>query len=347
MPMKLATFETITEILPIEGADRIELAKVQGWQSVIRKGDYKVGDGIIFVPIDTVLTPAEWNKHLWDKKDPTKPIRVRTVKLRGVVSQGLIFPRSLISAQEIWDHMDDPDEDVSIAGMLGITKYEKPIPAQLAGQVKGDFPNQFISKTDEDNLLSNIAAFEELKQCTQVQITLKMDGTSVTYIKEENGDFRVCSRNLELKDTETNVYWQMARKYDLQNIMKPSTALQGEICGPGIQGNLAGLHEVQLFLFNYKNLKTDKYTAIQQNNLHEFSIQSLQTVPLISRLHKGAFRYETLDSLQNWANILLYDNGQPAEGIVLRGLNEKDEYVFSPALHKMLSVKIINQNYKD
>jgi RNA ligase (TIGR02306 family) len=243
--------------------------------------------------------------------------------------------------------MDDPDEDVSIAGMLGITKYEKPIPACLGGEVKGDFLNQFVSKTDEDNLMSNIQAFEELKQCTQVYVSLKMDGTSVTYIKEENGDFRVCSRNLELKDTEKNVYWQVARKYDLQNIMKPGTALQGEICGPGIQKNPAGLKEIELFAFNYKNLKTNKYIAIQKNNLFEFELQKLQTVPFISRLHQGAIQYETLDSLQAWANNLLYDNGEPAEGIVLRGLNEKDEYVFSPTLHKMLSVKIINQNYKD
>jgi len=345
--MKLATFETITEILPIEGADRIELAKVQGWQSVIRKGDYKVGDGVIFVPIDTVLPPAVWNKHLWDKNDPTKPIRVKTVKLKGVVSQGLIFPRSLISAQEIWDHMDDPTEDVSIAGMLGITKYEKPIPAQLAGQVKGDFPSQFISKTDEDNLLSNVEAFEELKKCTEILITLKMDGTSVTYIKEENGDFRVCSRNLELKDTETNVYWQMARKYHLQEIMKPGQAIQGEICGPGIQGNPSGLSEVVLYIFNVKNLLTNKYQVIDQKNLFEFEFKNLEVVPLISRLHRNAFQYETLQSLQEWANILLYNNYKPAEGIVLRGINEQGDYVYSPTLQKMLSVKIINQNYKD
>jgi RNA ligase (TIGR02306 family) len=345
--MELATFETITEILPIEGADRIELARVQGWQSVIRKGEFKVGDSVIFVPIDTVLTPSAWNEHLWDKNDPTKPIRLKTVKLRGVVSQGLILRTSLVSAQEIWDHSGDPEEDISLAGMLGITKYEKPIPAQLAGQVKGDFPSQFVSKTDEDNLLSNIAAFEELKNCAQVHITLKMDGTSVTYIKEEDGSFRVCSRNLELKDTETNVYWQMARKYDLQNIIKPGTALQGEICGPGIQKNPTGLKEVELFLFNYKNLKTDKYIPLDKNNLWEFELQSLQVVPFISCLHQGAFQYETLDSLQNWANALLYDNGEAAEGIVLRGLNEKNEYIFSPTLHKMLSVKIINQNYKD
>jgi RNA ligase (TIGR02306 family) len=351
--MNLVSFEYITELLPIEGADRIELARVQGWQSVIKKGDFKVGDRVIFVPIDTVMQPAEWNKFLWDKNDPTKPIRIKTVRLKGSVSQGIIFPMTIINrTASIWNETfgDLSKEEYSyedLARGLGITKYEKPIPAQLAGEVKGDFPGQFVSKTDEDNLLSNIAAFEELKKCDQVHITLKMDGTSATYIKEEDGSFRVCSRNLELRDTEKNVHWQMARKYDLQNIMKPGTALQGEICGPGIQKNPAGLKEAELFLFNYKNLKTGKYVPLDRNNLYEFELQCLQVVPFISRLHQGAIQYETVDSLQSWANVLLYENGEPAEGIVLRGLNYNGEYVFSPTLCKMLSVKIINQNYKD
>ena len=252
--MKLASFETITEILPIEGADRIEIARVQGWQSVIRKGDYKVGDQVIFVPIDTVLPPAAWNEHLWDKNDPKKPIRVKTVRLRGAVSQGLIFPTHLVSAQEIWDHQDDPDEDTSIAGMLGITKYEKPVPAHLAGQVLGDFPTHLVSRTDEDNLKSNIEVLEELKEADFVEATIKYDGTSATYIKELDNSFRVCSRNLELKDTESNVHWQMARKYDIWNKIKPGYAIQGEISGPGIQGNPAGFEEVSLNVFNVINL---------------------------------------------------------------------------------------------
>jgi RNA ligase (TIGR02306 family) len=94
--MKLAEIQTINEIAPIEGADRIMLAKVQGWNSVIKKGDFAVGDRIIFVPIDTVLQPAPWNSFLQHKDNPTAPIRVKSVKLRGVYSQGLIFPLSIL-----------------------------------------------------------------------------------------------------------------------------------------------------------------------------------------------------------------------------------------------------------
>jgi len=89
--MKLAEIQTINEIIPIEGADRIELAKVQGWQSVVKRGEYSVGDRIIFIPIDTVLQPTVWNSFLHDSKNPTAPIRVKTVKLKGVYSSGLIF----------------------------------------------------------------------------------------------------------------------------------------------------------------------------------------------------------------------------------------------------------------
>lgn len=342
--MKLATFETITEILPIEGADRIEIARVQGWQSVIRKGDYKVGDGVIFVPIDTVLTPAEWNKHLWDKNDPTKPIRVRTVKLRGAVSQGLIFPRSLVSAQEIWDHMDDPEEDVSLAGMLGVSKYEKPIPANLAGKVKGDFPTHLVSKTDEDNLKSNIEVLKELADADFVEATLKIDGTSATYIKELDGTFRVCSRNLELQDGE-NVYWQMAHKYNIQEHLRPGYSIQGEIAGPGIQGNPAGFSEVKLYLFNMTDLSTRK--PINRLNWNDgYGVEStIPGVPLIKMFNN--FDLWTIEELQAWVNEIKYENNKPAEGIVFRGYNKSGDLIYSKILQKMLSVKIINQNYID
>ena len=345
--MKLASFEIITEILPIEGADRIELARVQGWQSVIKKGEYKVGDRVIFVPIDTIIQPAEWNKFLWDKEDPTKPIRVKTVKLRGVVSQGLIFPTSLVSAQEIWDHMDDPSEDVSIAGILGITKYEKPISVSLAGIALGNFPTHLISKTDEDNLLSNISVLEELKQADFVQATLKMDGTSATYIKDVEGNFHVCSRNLELKNTETSVYWQIARKYKLEEQMRSGTCLQGEICGPGIQGNPAGLNELSFFKFNFKDLASQEYRNFYFSSKDTW-LTNIPAVKEVKTWTKEEFQNMTVVDLQEFVNSLVYkDSNKPAEGIVLRGLTKDEELIFSKTLQKMLSVKIINQKYTD
>lgn len=321
--MKLASFETITEILPIDGADRIELARIQGWQSVIRKNEYKVGDKIIFVPIDTVMQPREWNKFLWDKNDPTKPIRIKTMRMKGVISQGVIFPSSLVNSQ---------DENVSIPDILGITKYEKPISVQLQGVAKGDFPSYLISKTDEDNLCSNIAVLEELKECESLLITKKLDGTSVTFIKKDN-EFKVCSRNLELKDGD-NVYWNISRKYDIVNIIPNNTSIQGEICGPSIQGNPMKLKDIELFIFNYKNLNTNEYLELDLN---------LPQVPVCWKITKHDNL--TLEMLQELANAEKYGD-QPAEGIVIRGY-KNGKLAYSKTLQKMLSVKIINQYYKD
>jgi RNA ligase (TIGR02306 family) len=325
--------------LPIEGADRIQIARVQGWQSVIKKDQYKVGDRIIFVPIDTLLTPKEWNKFLWDKEDPTKPIRVKTVKLRGTISQGLIFPIDIIGHE----HSCTVEEE-ALPTMLGVTKYEKQIPASLSGEVAGDFPTVFISKTDEDNLKSNVLALDELKAAEYVQSTIKMDGTSATFIKDLDGKFYVCSRNLELRETEKNVHWKIARKYNLLERMKLGSCIQGEICGPGIQKNPMNLKEIDFFIFNYKDLFSNKYRAQIPENL---KLDDLPQVPINHVWSKEEFASMTIDELQNYSNNTFYSNKTPAEGIVLRGLTVDKDLMYSRVLQKMLSVKILNQNYKE
>lgn len=339
--MKLVTYETISELLPIEGADRIELARVQGWQSVIKKGEYKVGDQVVFIPIDTILKPEDWNSFLWDKTDPQKPIRVKTAKLRGTISQGIIFPLSVAELNGAKVEEDKLPEH------LGVEKYEKPVPAQLRGQVKGNFPTHLVSKTDEDNLKSNIAVLEELREADQVEATLKIDGTSATYIREVDGTFRVCSRNMELKDTEENVYWQMARKYNIEKNLVPGNCIQGEIAGPGIQGNPAGLSEVSLFIFNTINLGSGKPTP-RNHWFSGFAIidNNIPYVPFVRLFDKETFGSMSIDDLQQWVNGITYQNKKPAEGIVFRGIKD-GEIMYSKKLQKMLSVKIINQNFKD
>ena len=332
--MKLVTFEHIAELLPIEGADKIELARIQGWQSVVKKGEYKVGDRVIFVPIDTVVKPADWNKFLWDKNDPTKTIRIKTAKLRGAISQGVIFPTSIVTPEMNIDEL---------AQELGIVKYEKPVPAHLAGQVAGDFPTHLVSKTDEDNLKSNIEVLEELKEADFVETTIKMDGTSATYIKELDFSFSVCSRNLELKDTESNVHWQMAQKYDIMKNLNPGYAIQGEIAGPGIQGNPAKLSEVTLFIFNVINLYFRKPLA---RDSWDLAFKDIPKIHLYRTWTKDEFSVMDIDTLQNHVNGITYNCVDPAEGLVFRGIKE-GKIMYSQKLQKMLSVKIINQNFKD
>jgi len=335
--MKLAEIQKINEIISIEGADRIELAKVQGWQSVVTRKTYTVGDRIIFVPIDTILQPSVWNSYLWDKQDPTKPIRVKTVKLKGVISSGLIFPLSIL------DPFTEYEIGQDVSEQLNIRKYIKPIPVHLQGIAKGDFPTHLVSKTDEDNLLSNPDVLNELKSCDKIVCTIKCDGTSGTFIKELDGTFRVCSRNLELEDGD-NIYWQMAKKYDLQNLMENGMSIAGEIIGNSVQGNPMKLEGVELFVFNIKDLKDGSYLSYDDMCL-TLENTSLTVVKEVARITGEDMCNISLDYFQKLSNSQKYGDS-PAEGIVIRGF-KNDKTVFSQTLQKMLSVKIINQNYKD
>lgn len=335
--MKLAVIEQITELIPIEGADRIELAKIQGWKSVVKKGTYNVGDIIVFVPIDTIIHYKEWNSFLWsDDKDTSKPVRIKTKKLKNVTSQGVIFPTSIIPVEQQWNIGDD------VASFIGVEKYEVHLPPQLAGRVKGNFPSHVLSKTDEDNLLSNIKVLEEIKNCKVVVVSLKMDGSSGTLIKDNEGNITVCSRSINLEEGD-NVFWNVVKKYDLHNKIPNNTAIQFEVCAPGIQSNKAGLKELNYYLFNYKDLNSDRYIDMSE-------IFGYNKAEQIAIFYEDDVKDLTLDFLQELANKQKYANGNPAEGIVIRGIEfdgkiQKNVVAKSNYLHKMMSVKVINQNY--
>jgi RNA ligase (TIGR02306 family) len=337
--MKLATVEIIKELLPIDGADRIELCKVNGWHSVVLKDTFRVGDRVVFIPIDTIIDPAPWNSAFHDKDNPSAAIRVKTKKLRGVISSGLIFHTNIIP-----DPFYQPEIGEDVSGLIGgISKYIKSIPIQLQGIAKGDFPTHIVSKTDEDNLLSNPQVLEELKECDTITVTLKADGTSGTFIKELDGTFRVCSRNLELEDGD-NIYRQMAKKYDLQNLMGDGMVFGGEIIGQGVQSNPLKIEGNEFHIFNIKDLNDNSYLSYDDMVL-TLEGSGLNVVKEVKRLEGEDVKNISLNYFQNLANEQKYGT-DPAEGIVIRGY-KNNQTVYSPTLQKMLSVKVINQNYVD
>lgn len=327
----------VAEILPIEGADKIELAKIKGWQSVVPKGQYKAGELVVFAEIDSLLPRAEWNEFLF--RDDKDSYRVRNAKLRGVASQGVVFPVNILG--RFWSI----GEGDCVMETLGVEKYEKPLPACLAGKVKGDFPTHFLKKTDEDNLMSNPELLNELNTPENnfygYSVTLKMDGSSGTYLLTPDGEFLVCSRNLSLERDPGNSFWAIADKYDIETklrLLPVPVAIQGEVCGPGIQNNRAGLDELDFFIFNTKNLQEGNeltYTALQIQQ----EVLGIPVVPQVDII-TGEL---TLDMLQEIANNVTYPNGKAAEGIVVRPIMGG----ISKSLGKPLSVKVINQNYKD
>lgn len=321
--MGQATIQIIERVEHIDNSDFLDKVKILGWQIVVRRDEYKVGDKCVFVTIDSLLPDRPEFEFMRKNK-----FRVKSVKLRGELSQGIVFPLSILPDQE-YNIGDD------VGNMLGITHYEKPIPVSMGGLVRGNFPSHIISKTDEERIQNVPAIIDELKGIL-VYSTLKCDGTSATYINF-NGDYHICSRNNDMKLVNDNVYTKMFNKYNLMDVLNGrNLAIQGEICGPGIQGNPMGLHELELFVFNIFDLDTRKYLNFNDfvNMVEELGLQS---VPIIDTF---VFNH-TMDELLDMATKVKYPNGKRAEGIVIRSVVEH----YSNVLHGRMSVKIINNEY--
>ena len=270
---KLATIRKIDMIGPIEGADAIEVATIGGWKVVVRKGEYSPGDIAVYVEIDSWI-PTELAPFLSKGKEPRMyngvlGERLRTVKLRGQLSQGLLLNLpSTISQDIVLGSIVSMDTKIGtdISELLCIQKWEAPIPAQLAGEARGLFPTA-IPKTDQEriqNLTEELNGWKDL----EFEITEKLDGSSCTMFLDTEGEFHVCSRNLDLRSSESNSFWNVARRYDVQEKMieegYTGIAIQGELIGEGIQGNPYKLKGQDFSVFDVYSSTDGRYFTVDE-----------------------------------------------------------------------------------
>lgn len=251
---KMATIQQIVSISPIEGADAIEVARVLNWDIVVKKGEFTVGDFAVYFEIDswipTTLAPFLTKPgHFPKSYNGVEGEKLRTIRLRGQISQGLLLPIPVcIEKGGCWSVLAEGDDATE---WLNIQKWEAPISAQLAGQARGNFPARIV-KTDQERIQNMTRAFANgTLQAETYEVTEKCEGSSMTvYVLAE--DFGVCSRNLDLKETEGNTFWDLARSQGMEEKLRAfgqDIAIQGEAIGPGIQDNIYKLmkHEFRLF----------------------------------------------------------------------------------------------------
>jgi RNA ligase (TIGR02306 family) len=284
---KLATIRKIDDIRPIEGADAIECAVIGGWVTVIKKGEFKVGDLAVYCEIDSwipnTIAPFLSKDHAPREYMGVKGERLRTVKLRGQVSQGLLLSLKALPTALIVNEGDDVSE------VLSINKYEPPVPAQLAGQIEGAFPG-YIPKTDQEriqNLVREYATWQSLDYTWEE--TEKLDGTSMTVFRTTERPIGVCSRNWEVRETEGNTFWTMARTYDLESVLKAlgNVAIQGEVIGPGIQKNKYGLSKHEFFVYDIFDIDAQRYYTPSER-ISATLVHGLTHVPVIKPAHSFA-----------------------------------------------------------
>jgi RNA ligase (TIGR02306 family) len=347
---KSATIEKIHSIKPHPNPEvtKIEIGMVKAWPVVVPKGQFKDGDLVIFIQIDSIVPKENPYFSFMERQH----YRVWNAKFKKAPSQGLVCPLSILPVKSGFDNDGDEHEiDVSIweegddvTEILGIIKYEKPLDLSICGDVRGGFTTHLIPITDEDNLLNNPTVLNEFmgEEC---YLTVKVDGSSMTVI-HENSEVRVCSRKLEQK--EGTGFWKIAEKYDLPNNLKKlgkNIAIQAEACGGKIQGNPLGLLEPMLYVFNIKELDTGKWYGWKEIK----DACNTLNIPAVSLVY-DPFIFDdtwTIEKLQKIANTIIYyikpnREMKYGEGIVLRPTKPK----YSSILGKLLSVKILNQEYK-
>ena len=334
---KLASVQYVHHITPIEGADRIECVHVLGWQCVANKGQFHVGDHYVYFEADSFLPVCDRFEFLRSSSFKKSEIlgegfRLKTLKFRGQISQGLVQPLSILPEGEY-------ELGTDVTELLGVRKWEIEERVTSSGTVIGDFPYD-ITKTDELRVQSYPELISEFKAVPAYYISTKMDGTSVTMYWKD-GKFGVCGRNYEYEDNDKCAIWKYAHKHKIEERLKenniPDVAIQGEFCGAGIQKNRLKLVKPEWYVFTIVNMETGRRYPLQQ--MQELCEKvGLKMVPVEEQGEE--FPYSSVEELLERAKGK-YDSGMNKEGIVIRPV----EPVYSRAIEGPLSMKVLNNDY--
>jgi hypothetical protein len=359
MERKLASIQTILNLQPIEGADRIETATILGWSCVVKRDEFSIGQSVVYIETDSLLPPLE----CFDFMQP-RHYRVRIAKFKKQISQGLVMPITILppgkynEGQDVTEilqiHKHDPQgdkekrlqEQLETINKNRVDKFFKRYKwyRNFFKKIPKGFPH-FIKKTDEDRIQLFPRICEQEKG-TVFSVTSKLDGTSATFalIRTEGRrwwnkfllpkyTFVVCSRNLHLKKPNGSFYWEMAIKKDMKSILQrligteKFVILQGEIMGEGIQGNKLKLKEREFYAFNLI------YPNYQLNNEDAKKVLGRYDIKFVPILPDLILKDSIPECVELAKGKSLLNKDMLREGIVLRNYK------------KGLSFKIINPDF--
>jgi RNA ligase (TIGR02306 family) len=354
---KLASVQKIFNIKDIPKADKLQVANVLGWQVVIEKGSYQENDDVLYLEIDSFI-PETRNEFEFlrarcfkEYPDGRKGFRIKTIRLRGQISQGLVMPLSILPRAKYTIGQD-------VTQLLGVCKWEPPMPKCLSGKAKGYYPSWLI-KTDETRVQVLQPVITRHKG-TKCYITEKIDGSSFTaYLKDDI--FGVCSRGVDFKvddedNRKSNAYVKWAIENNIEKKMRDyltwsfgtitgkNFAIQGEIAGKDIRGNSLGLDGKDVWFFNVFLIDECRYLdCIEFHSVIES--MGLKTVPIITDNFTLIDNIEELVKLSTGKSII--NPKVWREGIVIRPLVEMldlqmSAYNFTTA---RLSFKVVNPEY--
>ena len=289
---QLARVVKIDQVIKHPNADSLDLCKVGGWQVVAKLGEFKAGELAIYFEIDSFI-PTTIAPFLVKGSEPreyngVKGERLRTIKLRKELSQGLLLPLSILdNVPSSYGFAFGIPEGEDLTEVLGIQKWEKPLSENLRGTAKGNFPS-FLRKTDQERVQN--LKFDRYQDLV-CEVTEKLDGSSMTIYFNE-GVAGVCSRNIDLKlDQEGNAFVNMFNTLKESGFIDQclasgeNFAIQGELLGYKIQGNKYGLQEGEYQFYVFSIFDIDKQSYVEPEKAQEFcKLTGLNYVPVIGNV---------------------------------------------------------------
>lgn len=342
---KLATIDVVEDVRKHPDADTLDIIIVRGWQIISKSGNFKIGDKAVVFEIDSVFEkdsviglslPADkaTRVHTEEKGYVDEAFRIKTIRLRGQISQGYALPITYFEGAGV--NLDAED----LTAELNVLKYDKPEVFTGSGyaDAAGSFPTDYVKKTDQEraqNLKRTI--FDHYKNDTAFQVTYKLDGSSETIarlrIGEEDKDY-ICSRNLALKldnEEDTSQFLKvgkpiLAKMVEMEMV---GLALQGELVSPTIQKNFEGVAKPEFYLFNVFSQFGYEYLAPAQakelaDRLGINHVPILHHETTLEELFgEGLTENELLAKLLDYAEGPSGLNGKYREGLVYKSLDGK------------------------
>lgn len=317
---QLARVVRVDEIAPIRKADLLELARVGGWRAVVKKDVFQAGALAVYFEIDSFL-PA--GNPAWDflvDKHPTefqgqRGHALRTVTLRGQLSQGLLLPLS------DFPQLGQVAQGEDVTERLGVLKFERELSDDLKEFARGYYPTVVPRTTQPriQNLEEQLDAWRAADPELTWEVTEKLEGESTSYIWLE-GELHVCSHSIDYLETSNLPIWHVARRLGLEEKLRAlgrSLALQGELVGPGVAGNHYNLREHQFYLYDVYDHEAGRY--LKPTERHELGdTLGLPHVPVLS-LNQRITPATTMDSLLKVADgASLLNPAKRREGLVYK-----------------------------
>lgn len=320
----------IKELLAHENADKLEIVKINGWQSCVRKGDFKIGDRAIFIEPDYIVDTSRPEFSFLSNKG--NHVRIKVSRLRGVLSQGLLIP--------VPNNLKHLPVGHNVISDLEIIRYEPPESYSTSGDnVSGPSKIYFV-KFDIENIQRYGRIFQPGEE---VVVTEKIHGTNSRFVfaKNKNDEYEqfVGSRTNWKKESNDDLWWKAAQQNPqiflwCQN--NPDKILYGEVFGQ-VQNLKYGARVNQLFFAAFAVMYDGKW----QNYDDMVSSLSEYGVPLAPEIFRGPFDYDKIISLAENDSIWPGANHM-SEGVVIRPVIERDDPLIGRVALKAVSTRYLS-----